>query len=115
MRTTNIFKLAALALAVSLASACDLQGPIDQQSAEALKAQEHNQLRDAINQPIDKAKNASGERRRLASSDTPRDEIPSGDMAPHLKQLMAEYALTGLPPAYVPLTNTVCPTPEEAK
>jgi predicted small lipoprotein YifL len=58
MRTTTVSNLAALALAVSLLAACDLQGPIDQQSAEAQKAQEHNQLRDAINQPIDKAKNA---------------------------------------------------------
>ena len=58
MRTTQVFTLAALALAASLLAACDLQGPIDKQSAEAQKAQEHNQLRDAINQPIDKAKNA---------------------------------------------------------
>lgn len=58
MRTTTVFNLGALALAASLLVACDLQGPIDQQSAEAQKAQEHNQLRDAINQPIEKAKNA---------------------------------------------------------
>ena len=58
MRTTTVFNLAALALAAALLAGCDLQGPIDQQSAEAQKAQEHNQLRDAINQPIDKAKNA---------------------------------------------------------
>ncbi len=59
MRTTPVLTLVALALAVSLLSACDLQGPIDQQSAEAQKAQEHNQLRDAINQPLDKAKDAN--------------------------------------------------------
>lgn len=58
MRTTTVLNLTALALAASLLAGCDLQGPIDQQSAEAQKAQEHNQLRDAINQPIDKAKNA---------------------------------------------------------
>ena len=58
MRTTTVLHLTALALAASLLAGCDLQGPIDQQSAEAQKAQEHNQLRDAINQPIDKAKNA---------------------------------------------------------
>ncbi len=58
MRTTTVFNGIALALAASLLVACDLQGPIDQQSEAAQKAQEHNQLRDAINQPIDKAKNA---------------------------------------------------------
>ena len=58
MRVTHLINLAAIALATSLLVACDLQGPIDQQSAEAQKAQEHNQLRDAINQPIEKAKNA---------------------------------------------------------
>ena len=58
MRTTTVLHLTALALAASLLAGCDLQGPIDQQSAEAQKAQEHNQLRDAITQPIDKAKNA---------------------------------------------------------
>lgn len=58
MRTTTVFNLAVLALSASLLVACDLQGPIDQQSAEAQKAQEHNQLRDAINQPIEKAKDA---------------------------------------------------------
>jgi hypothetical protein len=58
MRTNTVFNLAVLALSASLLVACDLQGPIDQQSAEAQKAQEHNQLRDAINQPIEKAKDA---------------------------------------------------------
>ena len=58
MRTTTVLHLTALALAASLLAGCDLQGPIDQQSAEAQKAQEHNQLRDAINQPIEKARNA---------------------------------------------------------
>ena len=59
MQTTAVVNLAALALAALLLAACDLQGPIDKQSAEAQKAQEHNQLRDAINQPIDKAKDAN--------------------------------------------------------
>lgn len=60
--------------------------------------------------PIDKAKNASGERRRLAQSDTPRNETAPSDIAPHLKQLMAEYALTGLPPAYIPMNDTTADT-----
>ena len=58
MRTTTVLHLTSLALAASLLAGCDLQGPIDQQSAEAQKAREHNQLRDAINQPIEKARNA---------------------------------------------------------
>ena len=64
--------------------------------------------------PLDKAKNASGERRRLAPSDPPRNEAPQGDIAPHLKQLMAQYAVTGLPPAYIPMNDTK-PNPEETK
>ena len=59
MRLTPVITLAVLAVAAALLAACDLQGPIDKQSAEAQKAQEHNQLRDAINQPIDKAKDAN--------------------------------------------------------
>ena len=59
MRVTHLINLAAIALATSLLVACDLQGPIDQQSEEAQKAREHNQLRDAINQPINKAENAN--------------------------------------------------------
>lgn len=52
--------------------------------------------------PIDKAANASGRRRALAAAtviDTPPGE--SG-IAPLLRRQMAEYAATGLPPAYMP-------------
>lgn len=49
--------------------------------------------------PIDKAKNADGKRRVLeAIAAAP---APS-EMAPLLKKLMADYAATGLPPAYIP-------------
>lgn len=54
--------------------------------------------------PLDKTKNAQGERRALA----PIGEEPilpqpgPGGMAALLKKLMAEYAATGLPPAYLP-------------
>jgi transposase InsO family protein len=50
--------------------------------------------------PLDKAKNAEGVRRALASV-TNEPPKPSG-IAPHLRALMAEYAATGLPPAFVP-------------
>jgi transposase InsO family protein len=52
--------------------------------------------------PLDKAKNASGERRQLELPHLEPTPAPSG-IAPLLKQLMADYAATGLPPAYVPL------------
>ncbi|MCA9535077.1 MAG: hypothetical protein KC593_15400, partial [Myxococcales bacterium] len=53
--------------------------------------------------PIDKAANADGRRRVVQPVAQPNDVVaePSG-IAPHLRQLMVEYAATGLPPAYVP-------------
>jgi transposase InsO family protein len=52
--------------------------------------------------PLDKAKNADGIRRSrgavLPDQDPPQ---PSG-IAPLLRKLMADYAATGLPPAYIP-------------
>jgi len=52
--------------------------------------------------PLDKAKNADGHRRAapLAAPSTPL-AAPSG-IAPHLRHLMADYAATGFPPAYLP-------------
>jgi transposase InsO family protein len=57
--------------------------------------------------PLDKEKNADGRRRAL-----PRDDSGSHDVdaptvrpvgiAPLLRELMAQYAATGLPPAYLP-------------
>jgi hypothetical protein len=52
--------------------------------------------------PLDKARNAEGRRRRLDPvSAAPAPMAPSG-MAPLLRQLLREYAATGLPPAYIP-------------
>jgi transposase InsO family protein len=52
--------------------------------------------------PLDKSANADGQRRALeAASQTPLNASSPG-MAPLLRQLMAEYAATGLPPAYLP-------------
>lgn len=51
--------------------------------------------------PLDKAGNADGRRRRLEEPDPAPAERPAG-MAPLLRQLMADYAATGLPPAYIP-------------
>jgi putative transposase len=54
--------------------------------------------------PQDKSANASGMRRTLsASTEQARCEEPLlTGIAPLLKELMAEYAATGLPPAYLP-------------
>lgn len=51
--------------------------------------------------PLDKEKNADGRRRVIAVGET-ADEAPPAGIAPHLRQLMADYAATGMPPAYLP-------------
>jgi hypothetical protein len=52
--------------------------------------------------PVDKSRNADAIRRTLDTpSLEPVNPAPVG-MAPLLKRLMAEYAATGLPPAYIP-------------
>jgi putative transposase len=52
--------------------------------------------------PVDKEKNAERRRRALADA-APAAVAPApAGIAPLLRQLMAEYAATGLPPAYVP-------------
>jgi putative transposase len=53
--------------------------------------------------PLDKQANADGKRRVLEPEpETGPEPAPSG-IAPLLRELMTEYAATGLPPAYVPL------------
>jgi hypothetical protein len=67
--------------------------------------------------PLDRARNAEGRRRTLdpvaASPTSPA--AAEGGMAPLLRRLMAEYAATGLPPAYLPLDDSTSsassPTP----
>jgi putative transposase len=51
--------------------------------------------------PIDKARNAERIRRVLAPAD-PSESARRVGIAPHLRALMADYAATGLPPAYLP-------------
>jgi len=53
--------------------------------------------------PIDKTRNAERVRRvvRPIGDDRERDGTTVG-IAPHLRALMADYAATGMPPAYVP-------------
>lgn len=53
--------------------------------------------------PQDKSENASGQRRTFTEPSEPaHNEERATGIAPLLKELMAEYAATGLPPAYLP-------------
>lgn len=61
--------------------------------------------------PQDKSKNAQG-RRAPRSSTLPTDPTPPpSEMAPLLQKIIHQYALTGLPPAYLPKEQTTS-TPE---
>ena len=53
--------------------------------------------------PLDKSANADGHRRVLTR--VAQDAVPMtpGGIAPLLRQLLADYAATGLPPAYLPV------------
>jgi transposase InsO family protein len=60
--------------------------------------------------PVDKEKNADRRRRALADASAGATSAPAPSptgVAPLLRQLMAEYAATGLPPAYVPRDTTL--------
>jgi hypothetical protein len=62
--------------------------------------------------PLDKSANADGQRRALApSASRATDSVPTppAGMAPLLRQLIAEYAATGLPPAYLPTPDQETP------
>lgn len=59
--------------------------------------------------PLDKQRNASGQRRAIRMT-IPGASQPSG-IAPRLRELMRDYAATGLPPAY--LTQHESPDTEE--
>jgi transposase InsO family protein len=61
--------------------------------------------------PLDKAANANGQRRRLDPVATDLSPLPPAGMAPLLRELLAEYAATGMPPAYLPTTETTPTAP----
>lgn len=52
--------------------------------------------------PIDKSANASGRRRALDPVTVTEPPPAESGIAPLLRRLMADYAATGLPPAYIP-------------
>jgi len=64
--------------------------------------------------PLDKIKNADRKRRVLAEAAVPPAPAkkPAG-IAPLLCELMAEYAATGLPPAYLPKNDSAAPREQE--
>lgn len=59
--------------------------------------------------PLDKAANADAQRRPIEPTDTAPRAAPASGIAPLLKQMIADYAATGLPPAYLPLINETEP------
>lgn len=56
-------------------------------------------------QPLDKAANANGVRRRLTTATSAPVPVEPPGMAPLLRELLADYAATGLPPAYLPINE----------
>jgi putative transposase len=55
--------------------------------------------------PLDKSANADGQRKRLAPVTQDLSPLPPTGMAPLLRELLADYSSTGLPPAYLPTTD----------
>ncbi|MFT0175054.1 DDE-type integrase/transposase/recombinase [Paraburkholderia mimosarum] len=52
--------------------------------------------------PLDKAANADGQRRRLDAANVEPPPASAPGIAPLLRQMLAEHAATGLPPAWIP-------------
>ena len=52
--------------------------------------------------PLDKAANADALRRRVDPTELDTSPLPATGIAPLLKKMIADYAATGLPPAYLP-------------
>ena len=59
--------------------------------------------------PLDKAANAEGQRRVLAPPAIDTTPMPSSGIAPLMRKLLADYAATGLPPAYLPAPDKDAP------
>jgi transposase InsO family protein len=63
--------------------------------------------------PLDKARNAERVRRVVVPSTAQESSHPVG-IAPRLRELMADYAATGLPPAYLPQHDPTDDVPEDS-
>lgn len=59
--------------------------------------------------PLDKAANANAHRRRVEPTNTAPSTASHTGVAPLLKQMIADYAATGLPPAYLPTPDNKDP------
>ena len=55
--------------------------------------------------PLDKSANANGQRRRLAPVTTDLSPLQQTGMPALMTELLADYAATGVPPAYLPTTD----------
>ena len=58
--------------------------------------------------PLDKAANADALRRRVDPTAIDTSAMPVTGIAPLLKKMIADYAATGLPPAYLPTEKDDC-------
>jgi len=56
--------------------------------------------------PLDKAANANGQRRLLSPAAVDLSPVAPTGMPALMTQLLADYAATGLPPAYLPVSET---------
>ena len=55
--------------------------------------------------PLDKSANANGQRRRLTPVKTDLSPLQPSGLPALMTELLADYAATGVPPAYLPTTN----------
>ena len=62
--------------------------------------------------PLDKSANANGQRRRLSPAGVDLSAVTPKGLPALMTQLLADYAATGLPPAYLP-THTTNPNTDE--
>ena len=56
-------------------------------------------------QPLDKSANANGQRRRLSAVAIDLSPLPPKGLPALMTQLLADYAATGVPPAYLPTND----------
>lgn len=59
--------------------------------------------------PLDKSANANGQRRRLTPVTADLSPLPPTGVSPLMIELLADYAATGVPPAYLPSRDENAP------